>query len=39
MKKILSLVGIVLISLTAKAQDANQGLKGTWFATYQFGYQ
>ena len=39
MKKILSLVGIVLISLTAKAQDANQGLKGAWFATSQFGYQ
>ena len=39
MKKILSLVGIVLIGLTAKAQDANQGLKGAWFATSQFGYQ
>ena len=39
MKKILSLVGIVLISLTANAQDANQGLKGSWFATSQFGYQ
>jgi opacity protein-like surface antigen len=39
MKKILSLVGIVLIGLTAKAQDANQGLKGAWFATSQIGYQ
>jgi len=39
MKKILSLVGIVLIGLTAKAQDGNQGLKGAWFATSQFGYQ
>lgn len=39
MKKFLSLVGIVLIGLTAKAQDTNQGLKGAWFATSQFGYQ
>jgi opacity protein-like surface antigen len=39
MKKILSLVGLVFIGLTAKAQDANQGLKGAWFATSQFGYQ
>lgn len=39
MKKILSLVGIVLIGLTVKAQDSNQGLKGAWFATSQFGYQ
>jgi len=39
MKKILSLVGIVLVGLTAKAQDGNQGLKGAWFATSQFGYQ
>jgi opacity protein-like surface antigen len=39
MKKILSLVGIVLIGLSVKAQDANQGLKGAWFATSQFGYQ
>lgn len=39
MKKILSLVGVVLIGLTAKAQEANQGLKGAWFATSQFGYQ
>ncbi|MFB3388499.1 outer membrane beta-barrel protein [Flavobacterium sp. LAR06] len=39
MKKKLSLVGIVLISLTATAQDANRGLKGAWFATSQFGYQ
>ena len=39
MKKILSLVSIMLIGLTAKAQDANQGLKGAWFATSQFGYQ
>ena len=39
MKKILSLIGIVLIGLTAKAQDGSQGLKGAWFATSQFGYQ
>jgi len=39
MKKIVTLVSIVLISLTAKAQDSSQGLKGTWFATSQFGYQ
>lgn len=39
MKKILSLVGLVFIGLTAKAQDTNQGLKGAWFATSQFGYQ
>ncbi|CAI2767795.1 outer membrane beta-barrel protein [Flavobacterium collinsii] len=39
MKKILTLVSIAFIGLTAKAQDTNQGLKGTWFATSQFGYQ
>mgnify|MGYP003575418569 FL=1 len=39
MKKIVTLVSIVLISLTAKAQDSSQGLKGAWFATSQFGYQ
>ncbi|TDX10751.1 outer membrane beta-barrel protein [Flavobacterium sp. S87F.05.LMB.W.Kidney.N] len=39
MKKIVTLVSIVLISLTAKAQDSSQGIKGTWFATSQFGYQ
>lgn len=39
MKKIVTLVGVVLISLTAKAQEESQGLKGTWFATSQFGYQ
>ncbi|BDU25908.1 hypothetical protein [Flavobacterium sp. GSB-24] len=39
MKKIVTLVCIVLVSLTAKAQDSGQGLKGTWFATSQFGYQ
>jgi len=39
MKKIVTLVSIVLISLTAKAQDSSQGFKGTWFATSQFGYQ
>jgi len=39
MKKILTFVGIALIGLTAKAQDSNQGLKGAWFATSQFGYQ
>ncbi|WP_289658559.1 hypothetical protein [Flavobacterium panacagri] len=39
MKKIVTLVSIVLISLSAKAQEASQGLKGTWFVTSQFGYQ
>lgn len=39
MRKILTLAGIVLIGLTAKAQEVNQGLKGAWFATSQFGYQ
>ncbi|MDQ6469629.1 hypothetical protein RB619_03155 [Flavobacterium sp. LHD-80] len=39
MKKILTFVSIALIGLSAKAQDSNQGLKGAWFATSQFGYQ
>lgn len=39
MKKFVTLVSIVLIGLTAKAQDSSQGLKGAWFATSQFGYQ
>ncbi|SHG75326.1 porin family protein [Flavobacterium johnsoniae] len=39
MKKIVTLVSIVLMGLTAKAQDSAQGLKGAWFATSQFGYQ
>ncbi|MFH6994102.1 hypothetical protein [Flavobacterium sp. FlaQc-48] len=39
MKKILTFVSIAFIGLTAKAQDSNQGLKGAWFATSQFGYQ
>ncbi|MBP4137887.1 porin family protein [Flavobacterium geliluteum] len=39
MKNFLTFVSIVLIGLIAKAQDTNQGLKGTWFATSQFGYQ
>lgn len=39
MKKIVTLVSMVLIGLTAKAQDSTQGLKGAWFATSQFGYQ
>jgi hypothetical protein len=29
----------VLVGLTVKAQEANQGLKGAWFVTSQFGYQ
>ena len=33
------LVGVVIMGLTAKAQDSTQGLKGAWFATSQFGYQ
>ena len=39
MKKIVTLVSVVLIGFAAKAQDASQGLKGAWFATSQFGYQ
>jgi len=39
MKKIVTLVSMVLIGLTAKAQDSTEGLKGAWFATSQFGYQ
>lgn len=39
MKKIVTLVSLVLIGLTAKAQESGQGLKGAWFATSQFGYQ
>ncbi|MBW1655871.1 outer membrane beta-barrel protein [Flavobacterium quisquiliarum] len=39
MKKIVTLVSIVLISLSAKAQESSQGLKGAWFVTSQFGYQ
>lgn len=35
MKKLFLLAGIALMSLTANAQD---GLKGAWFATSQFGY-
>jgi len=35
MKKFLLLAGIALMGLTANAQD---GLKGAWFATSQFGY-
>lgn len=38
MKKIILLAGIVLMGLSAKAQE-DQGLKGAWFATSQFGYQ
>src|SRR5688572_20198911 len=39
MKKIVTFVSLVLIGLTAKAQESGQGLKGAWFATSQFGYQ
>ncbi|WKL48518.1 hypothetical protein Q1W71_01795 [Flavobacterium pectinovorum] len=39
MKKIVTLISIVLVGLTAKAQETGQGLKGAWFATSQFGYQ
>jgi len=39
MKKIVTLISIVLVGLTAKAQESGQGLKGAWFATSQFGYQ
>lgn len=39
MKKILTLVSIVLVGFSVKAQEANEGLKGAWFVTSQFGYQ
>lgn len=39
MKKFLTFISIALVGLTAQAQDSNQGLKGAWFATSQFGYQ
>jgi hypothetical protein len=39
MKKIVALIGIVFVGLTVKAQETNQGLKGAWFVTSQFGYQ
>jgi len=39
MKKLLLAAGIILSSLTAQAQEKNEGLKGAWFATSQFGYQ
>ena len=39
MKKIVALISIVLVGLTAKAQESGQGLKGALFATSQFGYQ
>ncbi|QBZ98428.1 outer membrane beta-barrel protein [Flavobacterium sangjuense] len=39
MKKLLLAAGIVLISLSAQAQEKSQGLEGAWFATSQFGYQ
>ncbi|MFB9080904.1 hypothetical protein ACFFLS_22415 [Flavobacterium procerum] len=39
MKKIVTLVSIVLMGLSANAQESSQSLKGTWFATSQFGYQ
>lgn len=39
MKKIFTLVGVLVMGFAANAQDSNQGLKGAWFATSQFGYQ
>ncbi|WP_264521470.1 porin family protein [Flavobacterium sp. N1994] len=39
MKKLLLAAGIVLVTLTAQAQEKSQGLKGAWWATAQFGYQ
>lgn len=39
MKKIVTLISIVLVGLTSKAQESAQGLKGAWFVTSQFGYQ
>jgi opacity protein-like surface antigen len=39
MKKFLTFVSIVFIGFAMQAQDSNQGLKGAWFATSQFGYQ
>jgi len=39
MKKLLIVAGIVLVTLTAQAQEKSKGLEGTWFVTSQFGYQ
>lgn len=39
MKKVVVAAVIVLISLTAQAQEKSEGLKGAWFVTSQFGYQ
>ncbi|WP_445454819.1 outer membrane beta-barrel protein [Flavobacterium sp. 25HG05S-40] len=40
MKKLLLAAGIVLVSLTAQAQEEKkEGLNGAWFVTSQFGYQ
>ncbi len=39
MKKLVLAVSILIISLTAQAQEKSEGLKGSWFVTSQFGYQ
>lgn len=39
MKKLLLAAGIVLVTLTAQAQEKSKGLEGAWWATAQFGYQ
>lgn len=39
MKKLLLAAGILILSLSANAQEKSQGLKGAWFVTSQFGYQ
>lgn len=39
MKKIFTLLSIAFIGFGMQAQDSNQGLKGAWFVTSQFGYQ
>lgn len=38
MKKLFTLAAVALLSVLATAQE-NQGLKGTWWATAQLGYQ
>jgi len=38
MKKILLIAGIVLLSLTANAQEKSKGLQGVWWATGQVSF-
>lgn len=38
-KKLLLAAGIVIVSLTAQAQEQSKGLEAAWFVASQFGYQ